>query len=332
VLTSKIRTCLTALRDGNLLEKARGYFSRRKWIWDDARSVYAPDDFKLYWETLLPVADYQRSMITGDRDLDPLQYAVRLVGSRFPGGNLRGCMLGCNEGMPEIQFLDSGLFESVEVHDIAGGLLEKQRHRIRELGIESIRYIRADLNRHMFEPSVYDVVFSWGTIHHVADLDHLFTQVRRALKPGGMLIARDYVGPSRLQFTDRQLAVANVLLKCIPEKYRRTANGSAKIREVRMSEGHYRRTDPSEAASSQDLLAIMRKRFTFDLFRETGGALLHPLLNGIAGNFEKDGQGMRILESLIEIEKNLTEGGLLPSDYVFLVASPKEGESAGEVF
>ncbi len=52
-------------------------------------------------------------------------------------------------------------------------------------------------------------------------------------------------------------------------------------------------------------------------------SLLHPLLNGIAGNFEKDDRGESILETLIKIENLLIENGLLESDYIFYVAQKK---------
>ena len=62
------------------------------------------------------------------------------------------------------------------------------------------------------------------------------------------------------------------------------------------------------------------------LFRPTGGTLLLPLLNGIAGNFETDEEGGCLLGALIELEKILINRKLLPSDYVFVVAkSTKEG-------
>ena len=68
----------------------------------------------------------------------------------------------------------------------------------------------------------------------------------------------------------------------------------------------------------------MKDYFTFDSYCETGGALLSPLLDGIANNYEKDERGKEILHALIEIEKTLTKSKLLPSDYIFLIARPKE--------
>jgi SAM-dependent methyltransferase len=325
VFLGKIRTWAAAVPDGSFLGKVRRRLSRKKWIWDDAKNAYAPNHFKLYWETLTPVADYQRQLMFGKGNRNIQEFFLDIARQYFPDGNIRCCMLGCTEtGGPEAYFMKSGLFKKIDVFDIAKGLIERKQEKILREGAGGISYFHVNLNRHLFERSTYEMAFSWGTIHHIENLEHLFKQVQQALAPGGVFIARDFVGPNRIQFTEKQLNLANSLLKCIPDPYRRRVDGSLKNKEVRVSERRSKRYDPSEAVRSSDILSAMKEYFTFDSFRETGGALLHPLLNGIANNFEKDERGKEILEALIEIEKTLTKSKLLPSDYVFFVARPRE--------
>lgn len=321
----KIHSLAASIKDRSFLGKVRRYLFGNKWIWNDAQSIYAPNNFKLYWETLVPVAQYQIKQMFGEENLNIHKHILDSIRKYFPIGNLRCCLLGCLEtGGPENSFIKSGLFKKIDVFDIAESLIERKKERISREGVQGINYFHTNLNRHIFEPSAYDVVFSWGTIHHIENLEHLFQQIQRALSPGGILIAREYSGPDRLQLTDEQLALANTLLKCIPEHYRRKADGSIKNRENRISESRRKRYDPSEAVRSSRIVSTMKDYFTFDSFCETGGALLHPLLNGIANNFEKDERGKEILDVLIEIEKTLTKSKLLPSDYIFLIARPKE--------
>ena len=322
---STIKRCVAAIQDGSFLGKIRRRLFGNRWIWDDAGNAYAPKKFKLYWETLAPVAEYQRKLMSGGETGNIQEFFLDIARSYFPDGNIRCCMLGCTEwGGPEAYFMKSGLFKKIEVFDIARGLIERKQEGILREGADGIRYFHVNLNKHFFERSTYDMVFSWGTIHHIENLEHLFQQLRQALAPGGVFIARDFVGPNRIQFTEKQLDLANSLLKCIPEPYRRRADGSLKNKEVRVSEHRSKRYDPSEAVRSGHIVRTMKEYFTFDSFRETGGALLHPLLNGIANNFEKDERGKEILDALIELEKTLTKSRLLPSDYVFLIARPKE--------
>jgi SAM-dependent methyltransferase len=325
VFLDKIRTWAAAIPDGSFLGKVRRRLSRKRWIWDDAKNAYAPNKFKLYWETLTPVADYQRQLMSGKETRNIQEFFLDIVRRYFPDGNIRCCMLGCTEwGGPEAYFMKSGLFKKIDVFDIAKGLIERKRESVLREGTEGINYFHVNLNKHLFEHSAYEMAFSWGTIHHIENLEHLFNQVRQTLAPEGVFIARDFVGPNRIQFTEKQLNLANSLLKCIPDPYRRRADGSLKNKETRVSERRSKRYDPSEAVRSSHIVSAMKKFFIFDSFRETGGALLHPLLNGIASNFEKDERGKEILDALIEIEKTLTKSKLLPSDYVFLIARPKK--------
>jgi len=48
--------------------------------------------------------------------------------------------------------------------------------------------------------------------------------------------------------------------------------------------------------------------------------LLNPLLHAIAGNFEKGEAERAVLKTIIAMEQTLVEEGVIPSDYVFLVA------------
>jgi len=321
----KISALAAPVNDRSLLGKARRYLFGNKWIWNEASNIYAPKNFKLYWETLDAVAAYQINQMTGNETLNVHKYILDSIRNYLPHGNLRGCFLGCLEaGGPEYSYMKSGLFEKIDVFDIAKDLIERKQEKIRQEGIAGINYFHANLNSHIFEPSAYDLVFSWGTIHHIENLEHLFKQIQQALAPGGILIVREYSGPNRLQFTDEQLILVNALLKCIPDTYRRRQDGSIKNREKRISESRCKRYDPSEAVRSGHVVSTIKDCFTFHSFRETGGALLSPLLNGIANNFEKDDRGKEILAALIEIEKILTKSKLLPSDYIFLIARPKQ--------
>ena len=90
-------------------------------VCDDSRGRYAHDGFKTYWEALERVATAQQADDRrGERGravgVDPP--IRREVGGR----GLRGLSLGCAEAAaPELAFARSGLFEAVDVMDLAAG-------------------------------------------------------------------------------------------------------------------------------------------------------------------------------------------------------------------
>ncbi|RCV65770.1 hypothetical protein C5S53_02090, partial [Methanophagales archaeon] len=112
----------------------------------------------------------------------------------------------------------------------------------------------------------------------------------------------------------------NFELKLLPQKYKILRNGRIKDKEIRIKPKEIIKMDPSESIRSEEVMDILKNYLEIVSFRPTGGTLLFPLLNGIAGNFETDDEGERFLGALIELVKILIDRKLLPSDYVFVVA------------
>jgi hypothetical protein len=110
---------------------------------------------------------------------------------------------------------------------------------------------------------------------------------------------REYVGPNRIQHTDEQLDLTNAILKLLPPKYKILRNGRIKDKEIRIKPKEIIKMDPSESIRSEEVMGILKNYLEIVLFRPTGGTLLLPLLNGIAGNFENDEEGECLLGALI---------------------------------
>ena len=60
-----------------------------------------------------------------------------------------------------------------------------------------------DVHEMTFEPDSFDLIVNVGALHHVQYLDRLCRILCKALKPGGVLVGYDYVGPSRNQYSRR---------------------------------------------------------------------------------------------------------------------------------
>ena len=122
VVLGRIRTWAAAIPEGSFLGKVCRRLSGHGSIWDDATRVYAPNNFKLYWETLPRVAGYQTEQITGSRQLNIHEFLLDEMRRYFPDGNIRCCMLGCTEtGGPETYFIKSGLFKKIDIFVIRQG-------------------------------------------------------------------------------------------------------------------------------------------------------------------------------------------------------------------
>ena len=66
--------------------------------------------------------------------------------------------------------------------------------RLEDFG--SVEYLYADLNTADLPLGEYDAVVVWDSLHHVAELERLFEQVRAGLKPGGIFLGVDHAVPT----------------------------------------------------------------------------------------------------------------------------------------
>ncbi|MBW2023110.1 MAG: class I SAM-dependent methyltransferase [Deltaproteobacteria bacterium] len=285
---------------------------------------YVKGDFKIYWELLDDISMYQFEFMTGDRKKDFITFTLEYLQDHVGREGLMGLSVGCGEGAaPEMRFFEAGLFERFEVMDIAEGLLKRQSEKAKSKGLKGLVYTVKDLNNVTLEKDKYHLIWAVGTVHHLENLEHFFEQVQGALKDSGIFVMREYVGPNRIQYTDEQLSIVNEILACLPERFRVTPFGHTKEREHRLPVEEVIKMDPSEAVRSRDILPVMERYLKIVHMAETGGTILHPLLNGIASNFERDPCGAALLSLLITFEKVLIKKNILPSDYVFCIAKKK---------
>lgn len=309
---------INEINDTKEIESKDSYVSES--IWDNSMEQFQKGNFKIYWELLPAIEKYQMNYISEDESIDLISYIIECIKKNIGAYNLKGLSIGCNVACPEMTIFRTGLFDKIEVMDIAEGLLNKQKKAALEMGLDDIEYIKQDFNTAVFDKDAYDVIWAIGTIHHIEKLETFFNQINNALKDGGIFIMREYIGPNRMQFTDMQLRIVNDILSILPEKYRIKADGTIKHVVNRPDVDDLIEADPSESVRSQDIMAIIEEILKIDRLAYTGGTILHLLLDGIASNFENDADAEVVLEILIQLEKTLIKEGVLSSDYVFCIA------------
>ena len=196
-----------------------------------------------------------------------------------------------------------------------------------ELGdLGHLRYRTADLNTVTLDRASYDVIFGVSSIHHVQNLEHLFEQVRQALKPGGYFFLDEFIGPSRFQWTQAQLDIMNDQLQQLPKHLRRLVSDQSKFKErvVRKTLAYVIAADPSEAVRSSEIVPLLTEHFRILEIKGYGGAILHELLYDIAGNFCEENTGsLDRLRRLFETEDQWTASQSIRDDFAVIIATSK---------
>jgi hypothetical protein len=157
----------------------------------------------------------------------------------------------------------------------------------------------------------------------------LLLKIRHTLKPTGYLVVSEFIGPSRFQWTDRQLEVINGVLAILPPHFRqRWTNRHIKTRVYRPSLLTMMLGDPSEAVESAHIVPLLEEHFEVMERRDYGGTIVHMLFDDIAANFldeagqVKDDDARRLIELVFQVEDTLLEIGDIQSDFALLICRP----------
>jgi len=218
-----------------------------------------------YWNDLPQVLAYMSENFTGD----PAKWWVEDFKERFcPQPLGRGLILNCGNGWVERELVDKGIVRTVTAFDYSWDLLCAAS---RDRGSRAIQYVRADANTVGFAPDRLDVVFNVAALHHVQYLDRLCRVLCGALKPSGVLVSFDYVGPHRNQYSRphwRRIVRVN---RRLPPAVRKRPLRRAHLPTML-------HTDPTEAIHSELILDTVARYFDVFERHDTGGGIGYELL------------------------------------------------------
>lgn len=273
------------------------------------------------WESVPILAEAQDARERGgepQRYSNLYDYAIRRWGSRLPDRPLSVLMIGCTL-RPDVAslLLETKRVASIVVVDSDAVHLENLVDR----DLPGVECWQMDLNKDPLPRGPFDLVVCRNTLIHLRELEHVADGIRKVMDPGGLLIAREYVGPNRLQFTDAQMELVNACLGLLPESMRRNSDGEVVERQEPPGLDDMMRLDPTRAIRSEDIPGVLAARFRILESMSLGGTLLAPLLASISENFrDPDAEGERVLRTLMDTEMRLIEGGLLETNYAAIIA------------
>ena len=97
--------------------------------------------------------------------------------------------VGCGSGIAVQLFAEAG--SNVTAVDLTPWAVETTGARMAAFGLDAdVR--EADAEQLPFDDESFDLVFSWGVIHHTTDMDRALAELVRVLRPGGQLVLMLY--------------------------------------------------------------------------------------------------------------------------------------------
>jgi SAM-dependent methyltransferase len=276
------------------------------------------------WWSIPAVRRRWNLMVSGDAAVDfPAMCAERHLAGRT---GLRALSLGCGMGGRELRWAELGVFDRIDAVDISPAQVEVAATRAREGGHGDTVHARVGDVTDLRVDEPYDVVLAEHSLHHLEPMPEVVSRIHDLLRPDGLFLVDEFVGPQRFQWTDEQVDAAQDVLDRIPPEYRVIAPSVVKERIVRPSRLWMTLTDPSEACDSARIRSSLPDTFEVLDERPYGGAVLHLALADIAQNFLADDErANEVLAIAFAREDRLMAAGVVGSDFTTFVcrkASP----------
>lgn len=215
-----------------------------------------------------------------------LRKSLQDSGERFA----RFASLGAGNCDTEIRvarlLVDQGVDDFVlECVDVNPDMLERGYILAREADLQShVVPVEGDFNA--WRPrSRYDAIMANQSLHHVLELEDLFTSIDAALLPHGRFVTSDMIGRNGHMRWPEAMPIIHEYWRELPEPYRRNV-------QLNRHEELYEYWDCSkegfEGIRAQDILPLLIERFDFEMFFAYGN-LIDPFIDRSFGpHFDPD--------------------------------------------
>ena len=274
-------------------------------------SVYYGGD---YWNDLPRVLEYMNLRTTGD----PATFWMDDFHRRFcqDGPFEEALFVACGNGWVERSFLDRGIARSAVAFDYSQDLLDAAQ---RDRGDRPITYFQADVNLVDLPPDRFDLIVNVGALHHVQFINRFSRVLCSTLRPGGVLVAFDYIGPARNQYPPQQWELIR----------RANAQLPPSLRKDRLRRPHLPtmlHDDPTEAIHSDLVLEALARYFTIVERHDAGGGIAYEVITHNPKFFGPVAEAEMLphIERLLEMDAELTAAGTVPSLFSYYIARPEK--------
>jgi SAM-dependent methyltransferase len=217
----------------------------------------------------------------------------------------RGVSIGCGTGSKERHVIRSGLVRHFTLFELSSVAVEQGRAQAAQAGLaDNMTFRMEDGLAAETAEGVYDLVYWNNALHHMFDVKAALEWSWRVLRKGGVLLMDDFVGPTRMQWSDRLLEINTAVLTALPRQYLRHP-----VRQDLWAAPRAQRTpvsavvamDPSECADSANILPELMRIFPDAWVCKTGGGIYHVALNDVLHNIVA-AQDFALLDQLLELD------------------------------
>ncbi len=262
--------------------------------------------------------------LTGVLDGNPLD----VIASRFlrPPAQ-RALALGSGMAYVEEWLVKCGYVEHVDIYETSAVAVDAVRERIAQAGLQSQIDVQSeDVITAGLDDGTFDVVFVQAAIHHFFNIEEMFALMHRVLRPGGLLIYDEYIGPDHHLYEPEVMALMDELNTCLAAHYRwDMLRNETREAVPRATLEWMMQMDPSEGVHAFMILPLTYKWFNVEYRGDYGGTFMRPFFVGFLPNFDfTDEKDQTIARLIVMIEDLLARYGVIPHYHTRIVARRRD--------
>ncbi len=231
--------------------------------------------------------------------------------------------IGCGMAFIEEHMVKEGYAQHITAYEMSGSAIKAATARVAELPYAKQLDLRSgNVLTEDLPTEGYDVVFVQAAIHHFFEIEAMYQLMHRVLKPDGLLIFDEYVGPDHHIYDDHVLALMDRIDTCLAPRFRWDVLAKHERQGVPKPALEWMmQHDPSEGVHASRILPLTYQYFDVIDRRDYGGSIMRPFFTGILPNFDwEDPKDQTIGRLVVLIERLLTDSGVIPNYQTVVIA------------
>jgi SAM-dependent methyltransferase len=282
-----------AFPDGNLVSGGTAvvHFDHDQVVDDHWSKQYlSPEQLVTRWWHCDRIVSHINMRVCGEYLPGPSHGLYRWLLKEYgPLPRQKGVSVGCGDGRKEMDVLESGIVREFDLYELSTAAIAAGRDAAAQSGLQDrMHFHHGDALGHV---GPYDLVFWNNSLHHMSDVGSALSWSKDVLRPDGLLIMDEYVGPTRWQYPQWVLNENTAYRKSLPPAYKVNPFDRTQILADAVENPAVDaliEMDPSEAADSSNILPELNKKFPKAEIKLTGGIIYSLGINDILHNFYQD--------------------------------------------
>jgi SAM-dependent methyltransferase len=197
------------------------------------------------------------------------------VANRSPGAEISVLSIGSGDCSADIGVARAlqkrGVRFKITATELSPILVKQANQAIADAGLKDhMKCVQADLNSWTCKSASFDAAIASQSLHHIQNLEHVFGNLKVALKPGAVFAVSDMIGRNGHMRWPETLEVLEKFWAMLPDRYK--ANRLLKRVELEYI-NHDCSTEGFEGIRAQDILPLVLAQFHPGKFLAVGGLI-----------------------------------------------------------